>query len=71
MNSQFFEQVSQLKRSGESFTTATVVSRRAPVSSHIGDRAIVFADGRMEGFVGGSCANRHSRRCVWANPGWF
>jgi xanthine dehydrogenase accessory factor len=62
MNSQFFEQVSQLKRSGESFTTATVVSRRAPVSSHIGDRAIVFADGRMEGFVGGSCSREIVRK---------
>jgi xanthine dehydrogenase accessory factor len=62
MNSQFFEQVSQLKRSGESFATATVVSRRAPVSSHIGDRAIIFADGRMEGFVGGSCSREIVRK---------
>ncbi len=62
MNSQFFEQVSQLKRDGESFTTATVVSRRAPVSSHIGDRAIIFADGRMEGFVGGSCSREIVRK---------
>ncbi len=62
MNSQFFEQVSQLKRDGASFATATVVSRRAPVSSHIGDRAIIFADGRMEGFVGGSCSREIVRK---------
>lgn len=35
---------------------ATVVARKAPVSAHLGDRALVFADGRMEGFVGGSCS---------------
>jgi xanthine dehydrogenase accessory factor len=58
----FFERLSRLKRDGESFTTATVVSRRAPVSSHIGDRAIVFADGRMEGFVGGSCSREIVRK---------
>jgi xanthine dehydrogenase accessory factor len=58
----FFENLSRLKRNGESFTTATVVSRRAPVSSHIGDRAIIFADGRMEGFVGGSCSREIVRK---------
>ncbi len=58
----FFERLSRLKREGQSFTTATVVSRRAPVSSHIGDRAIIFADGRMEGFVGGSCSREIVRK---------
>jgi xanthine dehydrogenase accessory factor len=58
----FFERVTQLKRDGLSFTTVTVVSRRAPVSSHLGDRAIVFADGRMEGFVGGSCSREIVRK---------
>ena len=58
----FFERVMQLKRDGQTFTTATVVSRRAPVSSHLGDRAIVFADGRMEGFVGGSCSREIVRK---------
>lgn len=58
----FFERITELKRDGLSFTTATVVSRRAPVSSHLGDRAIVFADGRMEGFVGGSCSREIVRK---------
>lgn len=52
----FFEKVAGLKRGGESFAVATVVARRAPVSAHLGDRAIVYADGRMEGFVGGACS---------------
>jgi xanthine dehydrogenase accessory factor len=53
----FHERVARLAREGRSFAVATVVGRRAPVSSHLGDRAIVFADGRMEGFVGGACSH--------------
>jgi xanthine dehydrogenase accessory factor len=53
----FHERVARLGREGQSFAVATVVGRRAPVSSHLGDRAIVFADGRMEGFVGGACSH--------------
>ena len=53
---EFFERVAALRREGTAFAVATVVSRQGPVSSHLGDRAIVFADGRMEGFVGGSCS---------------
>ena len=37
-------------------------ARRAPVSAHLGDRAIVFADGRMEGFVGGACSREIIRQ---------
>jgi xanthine dehydrogenase accessory factor len=51
-----FERMSALRHEGQSFALATVVARRAPVSAHLGDRAIVFADGRMEGFVGGACS---------------
>jgi xanthine dehydrogenase accessory factor len=58
----FFERVAALRREGASFAVATVVSRRAPVSAHLGDRAIVFADGRMEGFVGGACAREIVRQ---------
>jgi len=52
----FLEKVAALAREGKPFATATVVARRRPVSAHLGDRAIVFADGRMEGFVGGACS---------------
>jgi xanthine dehydrogenase accessory factor len=58
----FFERVAALRRERHSFAVATVVARRAPVSAHLGDRAIVFADGRMEGFVGGACAREIIRR---------
>ena len=58
----FFETVATLRREGQSFATATVVGRRAPVSAHLGDRAIVFADGRMDGFIGGACSREIIRR---------
>lgn len=57
-----FEQIAALRREGQSFALATVVARRAPVSAHLGDRAIVFADGRMEGFVGGACSREIVRQ---------
>ena len=57
-----FEQIAALRREGQSFAVATVVARRAPVSAHLGDRAIVFADGRMEGFVGGACSREIIRQ---------
>jgi xanthine dehydrogenase accessory factor len=58
----FFEQILTLRREGKPFAVATVVARRAPVSAHLGDRAIVFADGRMEGFVGGACSREIIRK---------
>jgi len=64
----FTERIAELEREREPFAVATVVARLAPVSSHLGDRAIVFADGRMEGFVGGACSRdivrRHARAAL-------
>jgi xanthine dehydrogenase accessory factor len=62
MNTDFYQTILSLKNAGSSFATATVVSRRAPVSSHLGDRAIIFADGKMQGFVGGSCSREIVRK---------
>lgn len=57
-----FELAVELERSHTPFALATVVERHAPVSAHVGDRAIVFSDGRMQGFVGGSCSREEVRR---------
>jgi xanthine dehydrogenase accessory factor len=38
------------------FVQATVVRAQNPSSAHPGDRAIILADGSIEGFVGGQCA---------------
>jgi xanthine dehydrogenase accessory factor len=58
----FLDRVAALRREGQRFVTATVVGRRAPVSAHLGDRAIVHPDGRMEGFIGGACSREIVRR---------
>jgi xanthine dehydrogenase accessory factor len=59
---QFLKQLDELDRAHIPYATATVVVRRSPVSAHLGDHAIVTADGRMEGFVGGSCSRDIVRR---------
>lgn len=46
----------QLAEAGEEFALATVVWRQAPSSGHRGSRAIVTADGRLFGWIGGACA---------------
>jgi xanthine dehydrogenase accessory factor len=53
---EFFERAAELERARTPFAVATVVKRDGPISSHLGDRAIVLSDGRMQGFVGGSCS---------------
>jgi xanthine dehydrogenase accessory factor len=61
---EFFERAAELERARTPFVFATVVKRYAPVSSHLGDRAIVFADGTMDGFVGGSCSREIVREAA-------
>jgi xanthine dehydrogenase accessory factor len=55
MKRDVLELASDLARRGEPFALATVIARAAPISAHIGDAALVTADGRFFGWVGGSC----------------
>ncbi|GIW24652.1 XdhC family protein [Meiothermus sp.] len=57
-----YTRIAELKRLGQSFALATVVSRQAPVSSHLGDKALIFEDGRFEGYVGGACSREVVRK---------
>ena len=41
---------------------ATVVRCEAPTSAHPGDKAIITADGRLRGWIGGSCSEPVVRR---------
>ena len=38
------------------YAMATVVRVDPPVSTRVGDKAVVTGDGRLEGWVGGACA---------------
>ena len=46
----------ELAEAGQPFALATVVRRVAPASAQPGAKALIFPDGSMRGWVGGSCA---------------
>jgi len=50
------ERIGELARSGQTFALATVVWRQGPSSSKPGSRAIITADGELQGWIGGACA---------------
>lgn len=56
------ERIVNLSQLGQCFAVATVVSRKAPVSSHLGDKAIILEDGTLEGFIGGACSREIIRK---------
>ena len=51
-----FARAAALEAEGTPFAMATVVAVRRPTSARPGARGIVHADGTIEGWVGGSCA---------------
>ena len=55
------KQVERLVAERQPFVVATVVRARRPTSVRPGDGAIVLADGTIEGFVGGVCAESSVR----------
>jgi xanthine dehydrogenase accessory factor len=58
------ERAQQLLAARTPFVHATVVRAEPPTSSHPGDEAILLADGTIEGFVGGQCAQNSVRKAA-------
>lgn len=56
MFDQFLKETAELIARGESFVTATVVRALPPTSGKPGDKAVIHADGRISGWIGGGCA---------------
>jgi xanthine dehydrogenase accessory factor len=56
MFDEFLKKADALVMIGESFAIATVVRFEAPISGKPGDKAIIFADGEVWGWIGGGCA---------------
>lgn len=56
MFDRFLNKAAELLVKGEPFVTASVVRFQAPISGKPGDKAIIFADGKMWGWIGGGCA---------------
>src|SRR5258707_15732928 len=56
MFDQFLNKASELLAKGEPFAVAEAVRYLSPISGKVGDKAIVFADGTVWGWIGGGCA---------------
>ncbi len=56
MFDEFLNKAAELRSRGEPFVMAVVVRYEAPISGKPGDKAIIHADGRMWGWIGGGCA---------------
>jgi xanthine dehydrogenase accessory factor len=56
MFDRFLNKAAELLAKGEPFVTASVVRFEAPISGKPGDKAIIFPDGKMWGWIGGGCA---------------
>jgi xanthine dehydrogenase accessory factor len=56
MFDQFLNKASELLAKGQPFAVAEVVRYLSPISGKVGDKAIVFADGTVWGWIGGGCA---------------
>jgi len=55
MFDEFLRKAAELRSHGESFAVATVVRFDGPISGKPGDKAIVYPDGRIWGWIGGGC----------------
>jgi xanthine dehydrogenase accessory factor len=53
---QFLKKVDELLASEQSFAIAVVVRYEAPISGKPGNKAIIFPDGKIWGWIGGGCA---------------
>ncbi|HEY2673476.1 MAG TPA: XdhC family protein [Rugosimonospora sp.] len=54
--SELLARAERLRAQRTPFVLATVVRAQRPTSAKAGDRALVLADGTLDGFVGGTCA---------------
>ncbi|MBI3241494.1 MAG: XdhC family protein [Chloroflexi bacterium] len=52
----YLDQALALAKAGQPFVLATVVRAEKPTSAKAGAKAIITADGKLTGWVGGSCA---------------
>ncbi|MGB2667269.1 MAG: XdhC family protein [Candidatus Acidiferrum sp.] len=56
MFDQFLSKADELVTNGQPFAVAVVVRYEAPISGKPGNKAIIFPDGKMWGWIGGGCS---------------
>lgn len=59
---ELLEQIREYEASGTPYVLATVVRCEPPTSAHPGDKAVITSDGRLTGWIGGSCSEPVVRR---------
>ena len=62
MESDFFTQLQTLYQTSQPFVVATVVRAEKPTSAKPGAKAVITEDGKLTGWVGGSCAEPTVKR---------
>ena len=62
MTSDFIPHLHTLHQSGHPFVIATVVRAEKPTSAKAGAKAIITEDGKLTGWIGGSCAEPTVKR---------
>jgi xanthine dehydrogenase accessory factor len=62
MQTDFYDQIQHLRNTGDPFAIATVVRAEKPTSAKMGAKAILTEDGKLSGWIGGSCAEPTVKR---------
>ena len=62
MSIDFFAEFQKLYDTGNPFAIATVIRAEKPTSAKVGAKAIITEDGRLSGWIGGSCAEPTVKR---------
>jgi xanthine dehydrogenase accessory factor len=62
MRTDLLARAETLRRARTPYVLATVVRAERPTSAKAGDSALILADGTLDGFVGGTCAESTVRR---------
>jgi xanthine dehydrogenase accessory factor len=62
------ERAAELQSLGQAYALVTVIKTIAPTSANVGDKALITAEGRIHGWIGGGCAQpavvRTVKRCI-------
>jgi len=62
MQKDFYNQVHAMRDAGDPFALATVIRAEKPTSAKVGAKAIITEDGKLSGWIGGSCAEPTVKR---------
>lgn len=62
MKTDLYDEIQNLRNAGRPFALATVIRIEKPTSAKVGSKAIITEEGRLIGWIGGSCAEPTVKR---------